>query len=650
MKTTFVTPAPFVAHSLALALSLSFSSSLLAQDTQSSDIEKISITGSRAPIDKATLAGSVSFIDEATINASGATTLPDLLRTFASVNVSQSGPTGTLTELRFRGSESNHILVLVDGVEINDIAQGGLVNFAHLLVSDIQEIELLRGPQSALWGTSAVSGVISITTKQANDGQKVTARVGLGNLSTQEFGLGYSQRNDGLAFSANLSHFTTDGDNISRDGNEDDGYKNTTIGANLRYIINDENKITATARYVDFESEFDAVDFFTTGLPIDADNTTEGDTLSSLLRWEYQPVDSIWSHSAAYQLSRNTNDNFSSGEFSGGSVGETQRLTFLNFFDLSQFGHTNTNANNFINVGFDAVKEDFEQSGPIGFGDPNQEQSNTTYSLLTDGQYAIFDNTYLSASLRRDNSDEFEDANSFRLGVSRQISDDFKVFVSRGKAIKNPSFTERFGFFADTFIGNPDLIPESSFSNEIGIEYNLLDGIQTQLTYFDTELRNEINGFVFDPDTGGFTADNIDELSTREGVEFSASGSISELRWNVSYAYLDSQAPAEVELRRARHTGSVSLQYQIADGQSLYLQGDYSGTKQDRFFPPFPQAAEVVTLDAYWLVSANYSVTVFDNAKLNVRVENLLDEGYEDVFGFVGQPRRVSANFQYQWN
>ena len=107
---------------LAAIFAASYSISTFAFE-QNQSIETISIVGSRAPVDKSTLAGSVSFINAASIEASGAASVSDLLRSFASINISQSGPTGTLTEVRFRGSESNHILVLIDGVEINDIGQ-----------------------------------------------------------------------------------------------------------------------------------------------------------------------------------------------------------------------------------------------------------------------------------------------------------------------------------------------------------------------------------------------------------------------------------------------------------------------------------------------------------------------------------------------
>ncbi len=611
------------------------------------DLETISVLGSRAAIDKRTLAGSVSFLDEDTIKASGASTVVELLRTFASVNVSQSGPTGTLSELRFRGSESNHILVLIDGVEVNDIGQGGLVDFAHIVVADIERIELLRGPQSALWGTSAVSGVISITTKRASEPQQLSANIALGTQATKELGLSYSSKSDKLSFAINLNHLSTDGDNISRNGDEDDGYRNSSLSAKVQYDINDAHQLTSNVRIVEFTSSFDAIDFGTTGLPTDADNLSEGEQLNYLLRWLYAPKANNWSQSLSYQLSRNESENYTQDIFSGSTLGETERLTWLHYFDLSKGAGYKKN---FLNIGVDAVEEDFQQAGPVSFGDPNQSQSNTTISALADGQIGLGEALYLSASLRRDNSDEFEDASSFRLGLSWQAMPNLKIFLSRGKAIKNPSFTERFGFFPGTFQGNPNLTPESSFSNEVGLEYAPTDQIDIQLTHFNTELEDEINGFVFDPTSGAFTANNLEETSTRKGFELSLKGYLDRLTWSASYAYLDAKAPTEIELRRSRHTGSVTLNYTINDKNNVYVQGDYTGSKLDRFFPPFPASAELVELGAYWLLSANYGYKITDRLMLNLRAENLLNEDYEDVFGFVGQKRRITLNLRYQLN
>lgn len=636
MKTKLALLATIAAATLSFAIQ--------ATEIPKEKIETISIIGSRSPVDKSTIAGSISYINADTIDASGAATVAELLRTFASINLSQSGPTGTLTEIRFRGSESNHILVLVDGVEINDIAQGGLVDFAHLLVNDIESIELLRGPQSALWGTSAISGVISITTKKAKlSGQhKLSTKLGVGSQSTRQVGVSYKTRQEGLTLSANLNHYHTDGENIARQGSENDGYKNTSLNTSATYQLNKQHKFTGNIRLVDFTSEFDDIDFVNTGLPVDAFNESKGKQLNALLRWDLTPSDSIWSQSLGYQLNRFASDNYTSDEFSGGTIGKTQRVNWINYIDLG--------ANDFVNIGLDSVKENFEQSGPIVFGDPNQQQENQTISILSDGQYEVFKRLHASYSIRADKSDEFDDANSFRVGLSYKFSKDLQVFISRGKAIKNPTFTERFGFFPGTFLGNNSLVPESSYASEIGLVYSYSSRFSAEITHFDTTLENEINGFVFDPTSGGFTAQNIDDTSTRKGFEMSLYGDWQNISWKASYAYLEAKASSEIELRRSRHSGSATLNYHFSEISNFYFQADYTGSKHDRFFPPFPASSQIVGLKPYWLISANYKHQLNDSVSLAVRVENLLNAGFEDVFGFVGQSRKIMLNLQYQLN
>ena len=360
------------------------------------------------------------------------------------------------------------------------------------------------------------------------------------------------------------------------------------------------------------------------------------------MRWDFAPSGSLWANSLSYQLNRFTTDSFSNEVFSGGTFGKTQRLTWINYLSLGN--------NSFINIGVDGIQEDFAQSGPIVFGDPNQSQDNRTMSVLSDGQYEVAQKLFASYSLRADDSDEFDSANSFRLGLSYQFNDVLRAFISRGKAIKNPSFTERFGFFPGTFIGNGALIPESSYANEIGLSYEPSNSFNAELTHFNTKLENEINGFVFDPVTSGFTAQNIDGTSTRKGLELSLYGDWKDIRWAASYAYLDAAAPTEIELRRSRHSGSATISYAFSSASNLYIQSDYTGSKQDRFFPPFPSSAQIIGLKPYWLVSANYQHLFNEELSLSLRVDNLLNAGFEDVFGFVGQSRKVVLSVQYQLN
>ena len=624
----------------------------------SNTIETISITGSRAPIAKPLVAGSVSIINSAQIKASGAVNISELLRTVAGVNLSQTGPLGSLAEVRFRGSESNHILVLIDGVEINDLGQGGLVDFSHIMLSQVERIEILRGPQSAIWGSSAIAGIISITTKQANSNQLTPElQVAAGDRDTFQTSVNLSKVNESLRYSINASLFKSAGENISREGQESDGYKNTSLSATLNYAFSQNNALDLNLRLLNYVSDFDATDF-STGLIADADNRSFGEQTSLGINWRVSPFansqnsrlqNNAYSQLWSLHYTKQANDNYSNSDFSGSTQGEKLRLLWNNRFNLAH--------NTFVNIGLEAVQENYTQAGPIVYGDPNQSQSNSTYSIVSSGQWALTTALNISASIRADNNDEFNNTESYRVGGVYQISQNWRIFLSTGKAIKNPTFTERFGYFPQTFLGNPLLTPENQTSIEAGIEGNLSiadHSLTAQLSLFDAKLENEILGFVFSPNSGQFTAQNAEGESKRAGIELSLQGAQGEFSWQAQYSYLDadelsSNNDITPELRRANHNASLSFTYAFNRKHSLYMQADYTGSRLDLFYTPYPQNAQVIGLNAYWLLSANYTYQY--NAKLNIntRLSNMLNRQYEDVVGFSGQSSRILLNVQYSW-
>jgi vitamin B12 transporter len=254
----------------------------------------------------------------------------------------------------------------------------------------------------------------------------------------------------------------------------------------------------------------------------------------------------------------------------------------------------------------------------------------------------------LAASYRYDNNEEFNNADSYRFGANYQINEYLQTFLSYAKAVKNPTFTERFGFFPGTFLGNSSLRPESSRSFEVGIDA-IWQGYQIQLSWYQAQLENEILGFVFDNNSGLFSARNAAIDSQREGAELEVSSAHKQWRWSLNYAYLNATEGDAAELRRARHSGSAWLAYDISQAHQLYMQADYMGERKDRFFPPFPQASEVITLSNYWLVSANYRYRYSERLNVSLRVSNAFDQSFEDVVGFSGQSRRAMLNVVYSW-
>ncbi|MGQ8364934.1 TonB-dependent receptor plug domain-containing protein [Glaciecola sp. 1036] len=618
---------------------ISCATSLLCLSTANA-VETITITSPRTHIQQQWVTGSYVSIDKAQIEASGANTIAELLSSVSGTNISTSGPLGALTEIRFRGSESNHVLVTVDGVEINDNAQGGLIDLAHLTTNNIERIEILKGPQSALWGSAAVSGIINIVTKTGSQTKRSSLTAAYGNANSYQLSASTSAAFDKVHYSAGLSYLQTDGHNISRVGDEDDGYENLSFNGKVTWQINTANIIDANFRFVDYTNEFDEVSFLT-GLPADADNQTEGKQYSGALRWQFSSENNIWSQILTYHVSRNRNDNLSAGLDTGSTIGKKQRLLWNHQFSITE--------DSIVNLAYEHVEEDFEQRGlATPYGDPNQIQDTTSDALIADINYQANNRIKLIANYRFDKNSDFDDADSYRLGTRIQLLDQVTLFASQGKAIKNPSFTERFGYFPGTFLGNPELEPEQITGSEIGLTW-LNNLYSMEISLFKNKLENEILGFEYDIDSGLYTAKNGELNTQHRGLDVRFYQELADFRWQISYSYLDTQGQQSKQLRRSAHSGSFWVSYTLAPKHNVYVQADYTGSRMDVFYPPYPLPSELVALKAYWLINANYQYKYSENLSLAMKLENIADKRYENVFGFVGKPFGLMASLTFTW-
>ncbi|MDF2179060.1 TonB-dependent receptor [Aliiglaciecola sp. CAU 1673] len=612
------------------------------------DIEVISILGARQPIELSKLSASVSIIDRQQIEDAGVQNVSDLLRSQAGLHFSQDGGKGTQTQLRLRGSEANHVLVLVDGVEINDLSDGG-VNFAHLTLDNIERIEILRGPQSALWGSGALSGVINITTLSAKERISGGLKAEVGQNQSRQLSANIQTKSSALGFTGAVSHGVSDGQNISRQGDETDGFRNNEVSAGIDWALSVQSKLIAQLRHQDTYNEFDNTDFIT-GLPADSDNFTHGRQSSGKVEWQYSPADSLWSQSLGLHYSRNNSENFSPG-FSEASVYDVSETDSdkLRFLWQNNFRY---GAANRVTLALEHVEEDFTQRGQASlWGDPNQKQQNQTQSAIFDVVQQLSDALTLNGSLRQDNNQVFEDATTYRVGLSYQFNPLYRAFASYGKAIKNPTFIERFGYTPDQFIGNPGLRPEEAVTSEVGLSIQL-NGWRSELSLYSSQLEDEINGYVYDVDLGGATSVNIDGESDRQGLEWQLFGQWQGVNIALNYSYLDaSQGDEESpEVRRPKHSADLALTYTFLDEKAdFFLQINYLGSRQDLFFPPPSYQTTYVALPVATILNAAFHYRLDSQWKLSLRADNLLDKDYEELLGYRRQGRTlyVGAVFSF---
>jgi vitamin B12 transporter len=614
-------------------------------------METLIVRAAREPLPESLNGSAVSLFDRESLERRQTASLSEILRAAPGVAVSRSGPTGAQTQLRIRGGESNHVLVFIDGIRANDPAQNSEFNFAHLLNTDLASVEVIRGPQSALWGSDALSGVINISTRGREQGGSGEVFAEGGSNGWQHYGVSAGYGSDRLQTAFSISDLETDGENISRQGDEEDGYENTTANGTASLSLGDFLRLEGSLRYVDATNDFDGIDFGT-GLPADSADRTETEQLYGRIAAQVTTPGARWRHSVALALTDIDNDNRTENAFAPNgfdhyrSDAEVTVLTLQSSYDLLD-GHTLTGA-------FEHIEEDFKQRGPVGFGDPNRDESMDTDSVIVEYRARLNGTTSLLASLRHDDNSEFNDKTTGRLSASWRPLSTTTLRTAWGTGIKNPTFTERFGFFTD-FIGNPDLKPEESRGWEAGIDQDFPNrGLRLSATWFDERLEDEINGFVFDPAGGGFTAENEAGESRREGLELSGHWQITDsLVLSGAYTWLDATEDDATggqieEIRRAEHIANANLNWSFLGGRgNLNVNVDYNGEQHDLFFPPVPPFEERVALDDFTLVTVAASYQVLESLQVSARIENAFDEDYEEVFGYVAPGRAVVAGLRY---
>ena len=564
-----------------------------------------------------------TILTESEIDARHAHHAGDILRAAPGVALSQTGNRGGLTQARVRGAEANHALVVLDGIEMNNPALGGEYNFGYLDLIGAQRLEIMNGPQSAIWGSDALAGLMYIDTTP--DENAVTIDAAAGNMATRDASLTASRSDEAGHAAFSVSHFATDGNNLARIGDEKDGHRATTVHANVARVLGPWT-VGAILRGVDAEVEYDPTPF-PAYIPADGDNLTVSDRRYAKIEAS-RPGAGFWEP-------RLTISSVRSGDENTGSTGRTETfgektgLVFSNNFAFSDAHRLNATA--------EIERQRFTQRAQAtAFGDPNQEQEVRTAGIAAEYQYRTR-LALASFSARYDANDAFDNAPAYHAGVARAAGPG-RLFANFGTGTKNPTFTERFGYSPDTFIGNPDLKPERSIEYEAGYATE-----RFSFTCFDNQLTDEIEGFVFDAARGAFTADNRDVKSRRRGVEIGYFDTFGHLNVTAHYTYIDSTEDDSVEIRRPRHQGRVDLTGSITQSARFNLGVAAVGEQYDNDFSAFPAIRR--TLDAYLLVHGGVDFRISARARIYLQVENALDTDYEEIFGYRSPGRRAMAGY-----
>lgn len=565
---------------------------------------EIVVTATRTEIATSQVGSSISVLTADEIEERQYAFTVDAIRSLPGVIINQNGPFGGSASVRIRGASSDQTLVLVDGVIVNDPASPGAgFNFANLDPNDIERIELLRGPQSTLYGSQAIGGVVNIITKRAEEPFAYSAFLEAGSYNTLRSGGGVSGRLEDTDYRFSLSGIRTNG--ISKadenDGNtEEDGYKNYTfsgnVGSNLTEILRAEGGL----RYSDSRNEFDARG----GVGGDGDRVGHTRELQANVSLHLSTFSGQLENSLTGSYSLTDRDNESNRARSFSATGERTSLEYLGTVTTSDIW----------NAIIGLKTEDTEIRGT---------SSIRTDSVFGQVQVLPLEGLSLIGGVRHDDHESTGGVTTFRFTSAYELAETGTVFRgSWGEGFKSPTPFQLTFFCCGATGPNTNLKPEESRGWDLGIEQEFLNGkADVQVNYFQQDVENQID---FSFAAGGYS--NVDQVET-EGWEVIASARPAD--WIDLSANFTHQSAIDVStgdqlVRTPANIATLNVTTypteQLSVGGSVTWnddETDSAGLVQDWF-----------------RVDVRSSYQLNDEVELYGRVENLLDEQYQDILGY----------------
>lgn len=606
-------------QALSLLLLSVVTSQVSAEKISNSSAEnEVVVSASRVPVAANRVGSSVTVITAKEIKDSQATSVADLLRNVAGVAVSQTGARGGFTQVRIRGAEGNHTLVIIDGVEVNNTASGSEFDFAHLLIDNIKRIEILRAPQSAIYGSDAIGGVIVISTKGGTTKPVSNFAVEGGTYNTTKVTASTRGGSKKFKYSVGASRFKTDGFSAfnERDGfTEDDGYKNENVNIKLNYSMSDILDFSFVLRNSNGTAETDSITF---GVgPADSNNETFIEQTSGRFGIKLDLLDGRWTHKLSFGESQTDTDFLTNNLVTFLSRGKKQKVDYQNSI---VFGSDKSE-----HVFVTALEREREKS--LSGGTTLISRDITNYGYAFEYRHSYQKKLFTSLSYRFDDNDIFKNAQTGRVTVAYlpSRSNKYRLHASYGTGVKNPTFFELFGSTA-TFTGNPNLSPEKAKGYDAGVEFKLYNKKLTlDFTYFNRDITDLITG-------SGNSAINLSGKSPTEGLEVAMNWSLSsKVKFNANYTFLNAKtSTGEQQRRRPRHKLYLGFNVQPSKRAVINFNLVHNAGRVQNLFDEFFSTTRV-DLKNYTVANTSVRYKISQRFSVNARVENLFDEQYEEI-------------------
>ena len=611
-------------------------------------------------------ASSTTVITAADIQAQQIRTVPDALAAVPGLNIVQTGGPGSQTSVFIRGTNSNHVKVLIDSIDVSDPSNPNQsYDFGQLLTGDIARIEVLRGPQSGLYGSDAIGGVISITTKTGDGPLKMTVTGDGGSFSTfnRRVGLSGSQNNFNYVF--NIQHFSSLDNPVTplnqlAPGEQriNDTYNNYTYSTKLGVNLTDNLAVNLVGRYTDSMLGFtgeDYVNFFPPApealqsTQVDHQFYGRGEAVWSLFDDRFKNFFGVnYTNAWSWNLDPNP-DSFNAPP---AIAPPTTNLGQRTQYDWR--GEARVVARQILVFGLEDKTESLSTNSTGSFNSFGVYTPTTTTAQTGDKaawvelQSAFADQFFVVSNIRLDDNESYGDHTTWRIAPAFIVpGTDTKLKATYGTGFKAPTLTELYVSNPSFMVvGNPNLSPETSKGYDVGFEQPLLhDRLRVGATYFHNDITNLIEGTT-NPTTFVSTYVNVGQATTRGVETFAAFSLNSRLNLRADHTYTEARddLTGMELLRRPMNKASLTAFWNVTDRLVVTGQAVYVGSWLDY---NRPGTAELMA-PGYTLVnlSANYAVT--DRISVFGRINNLLNQQYEDPLGFLRPGFGVYGGFRVQ--
>lgn len=580
-------------------------------------LDEVVVTATRTSQSLNKTLSDTTVLNEQAIRQSGAPDVVTLLRSLAGVEVVQSGGLGAQSSTFMRGTNSSHVLVLLDGVRISS-ATAGTTALEHLMLDNIARIEVVRGNVSSLYGSEAIGGVIQLFTKQGSGAPAFNASAGLGSHGTQKIAAGFSGGVNDTTFSVNVGNVKTNGisainPRLAPAANpNNNGYDNSTVNAQVKHALNADHLLSATVFSTRGKGSFDnafgiATDLNDTRANIDKFSLASDNQLSerwhSQLRWA-QGTDENRSYKNGIQSSRFQTQN--------------NQLVWQNDFKIAD-AHT--------------VNFAVERLGQAVTSSTLFTQTSRNVNSVLGGYMGGFGTQQVQLNVRQDRYSDFGTANTGLFGYGIAFADHWRATASLSNGFKAPTFNDMYYPLSFGYQGNPNLKPERSHNKEVGLHYAGNEQ-RVDMIYFDNRISDLIAS------NAAFTTTvNINQAHIT-GQELSYAGKFGNTQLKASATFQNPRdaATGQALVRRAKEYANVAVSHDFAAWQ---VGGElrHSGARAD---------VGARTLPAYQLLNLTARYQIDPQLHLSARIDNLFNRNYAEIYSYNTLGRTVFVGLTYQ--